>query len=144
MRSKRSSDCEMRACSAAYIVQKVRLVMFLPQLPREEFMQRYPAYVLLLASGLLLGAGCSRTDNRVNSQGEAAREATPAKTTGTAFVRYVSAIEAHNNTDLYFGDMRLFTTSGAEKPTGYKEVPAERRDFILRQADQPDGMEIEK
>jgi hypothetical protein len=107
-------------------------------------MQRFPAYALLLASGLLLGAGCSRTDNRVNSQGEASREATPAKTTGTAFVRYVSAIDAHNNTDLYFGDMRLFTTSGAEKPTGYKEVPAERRDFMLRQANKPDGMEIEK
>jgi len=106
-------------------------------------MRRFPTYAALLASVLLLGAACNRSDHRVNSQGEASREA-PAKTTGIAFVRYVNALDAHNNTDLYFGDMRLFTTSAAEKPTGYKEVPAERRDFVLRQAASPDAMEIEK
>ena len=107
-------------------------------------MQRFPAYAVLVASGLLFGAACNRSDHRVNSQGEASREAPPAKTAGTAFVRYVSALGAHDNTDLYFGDTKLYTTSGAEKPTGYKEVPAERRDFILREAGKPDGMEIEK
>jgi hypothetical protein len=56
----------------------------------------------------------------------------------------VSAIDAHNNTDLYFGDTKLFSTTAAEKPTEYKEVPAERRDFALREAGKPDGMEIEK
>jgi hypothetical protein len=101
--------------------------------------------MVLIASGLLLGAGCSRTDTRSASQGEASREAaTSPKTTGTAFVRYVSALDAHSNTDLYFGDLRLFSTTGAETLAGYKQVPAERRDFALRQAGRPDGMEIEK
>jgi hypothetical protein len=107
-------------------------------------MQRFTAYGVLIVSGLLLGVACNRSDHRVNSQGEASRDMAPAKTTGTAFVRYVSAIDAHDNTELYFGDMRLFSTSSAEKPTVYKDVPAERRDFILRQAGKPDGMEIEK
>lgn len=108
-------------------------------------MYRFTGYSVLLAAGLLAGAGCSRTDNRSANQGEANRDATAnTKTAGTALVRYVSAVDAHSNTDLYFGDLRLFSTTGAEKPTGYKEVPAERRDFILRQAGKPDGMEIEK
>src|SRR3954471_9435902 len=106
-------------------------------------MYRFSGY-LLLAAGLIVGAGCSRTDTRPASQGEASRDAANPKTTGTALVRYVSAVDAHSNTDLYFGDIRLFSTTGAENPTGYKAVPAERRDFILRQAGKPDGMEIEK
>lgn len=105
-------------------------------------MHRFCGYTVLLAAGLL-AAGCSRTDNRTASQGEASREATT-KTAGTAFVRYVSDVNAHSNTDLYFGDLRLFSSNDAEKPTGYKEVPAERRDFTLRAAGQANGMEIEK
>src|SRR3954454_19023030 len=105
-------------------------------------MVRISAYAVMVASGLLLAAGCNRTEQRANT-GEASREATP-KTTGAALVRYVSAVDAHSNTDLYFGDMKLFSTAGAENPTGYKQVPAERRNFILRQAGKPDGMEIEK
>src|SRR4051794_27302677 len=113
----------------------------MPGYSQEETMYRFPGYMVLLASGLMLGA-CSRTDN---TRGEASREATsPKTTTGAAFVRYVGAVDAHSNMDLYFSDLRLFGTTGAEKPTGYKEVPAERRDFILRQAGKPDGMEIEK
>jgi len=106
-------------------------------------MYRFSGYAVLLAAGLF-AAGCSRTDNRTAAQGEANRDATTAKSTGTAYVRYVSDVNAHSNTDLYFGDMRLFSTNGAEKPTGYKEVPAERRDFTLRAAGQANGMEIEK
>jgi len=105
-------------------------------------MVRISAYAVMVASGLLLAAGCNRTEQRANT-GEASREATP-KTTGTALVRYVSAVDAHSATDLYFGDLKLFSTAGAEQPTGYKQVPAERRDFILREAGKPDGMEIEK
>ncbi len=107
-------------------------------------MHRITAYTVLLASGLIVGIGCNRTDHRASSQGEASREAAAPRSTGTAFVRYVSAIDAHSATDLYFGDIRLFSTSGAEQPTGYKQVPAERRDFVLREAGKPDGMEIEK
>lgn len=107
-------------------------------------MYRITAYTVLLASGLIVGIGCNRTEHRANSQGEASREATAPRTSGMAFVRYVSAIDAHSATDLYFGDIRLFSTSGAEQPTGYKQVPAERRDFILREAGKPDGMDIEK
>lgn len=106
-------------------------------------MYRFSGYTVLLAAGLLIGAGCSRTDRTAN-QGEANREAANAKTTGTAMVRYVSAVDAHSNTDLYFGNTRLFSTTGAENPTGYKQVPAERADFSLKQAGKPDGMEIEK
>src|SRR4051794_14896999 len=98
-------------------------------------------YAVVLAAGLLAGVGCNRTNPRTQSTGEASREMTPAKNTGTAFVRYVSAVDAHSNTDLYFGDTKLFSTSGAEKPTGYKQVPAERHDFILREAGKPDGVE---
>jgi hypothetical protein len=106
-------------------------------------MYRFSGYVLL-AAGVLVGGGCSRTDTRPASQGEASRDAASPKNTGVALVRYVSAVDAHSNTDLFFGDMRLFSTTAAEAPTGYKQVPAERRDFILRQAGKPDGMEIEK
>ncbi len=105
-------------------------------------MLRFSAYALL-ASGLLLGVACSRSD-RTSTQGEANREAPATKTNGTAYVRFVSAINAHSNSDLYFGDTKLFSTSAAENPTAYKEVPAERRDFILREAGKPDGVEIEK
>lgn len=69
---------------------------------------------------------------------------TPAKNTGTAFVRYVSAVDAHSDTDLYFGDMQLFSTAAAKTPTDYKQVPAERRNFVLRAAGKPDGVAIEK
>jgi hypothetical protein len=106
-------------------------------------MVRIPAYAVIVASGMLIAAGCNRTEHRANSTGEASREVTP-KTTGVALVRYVSAVDAHSATDLYFGDLKLFSTAGAEQPTGYKQVPAERRDFILREAGKPDGMEIEK
>jgi hypothetical protein len=106
-------------------------------------MYRFSGYAILLAAGLVAG-GCSRTDNHT-ATGEASRAAeAPSTTKGTAMVRYISAVDAHSNTDLYFGNERLFSTTGAEKPTGYKEVPAERRDFVLRQAGKPDGMEIEK
>ena len=107
-------------------------------------MYRFSGYAILLAAGLV-AAGCSRTDSST-ATGEANRAAEATTTTpkGTAMVRYISAVDAHSNTDLYFGDLRLFSTTGAEKPTGYKEVPAERHDFILRQAGKPDGMEIEK
>jgi hypothetical protein len=105
-------------------------------------MNRFIAYTVLLGTGLLGGVGCNRTDT--TRTGEASREATAPKTPTTAMVRYVSAIDAHSNTDLYFGDTRLFSASDAEKPTGYKAVPAERRDFILREAGKPDGVEIEK
>jgi len=53
-------------------------------------------------------------------------------------------MDAHRNTDLYFGDTKLFTAAGSEKPTEYKQIQAERRDFILREAGKPDGTEIEK
>src|SRR5512143_2831103 len=124
----------------------------MPQNPEEDTMYRYSGYAMLLAAGLV-AAGCSKTDTRTAttttattpaSQGEASREAAPSRTTGTAHVRYVSAVDAHSNTDLYFGNDRLFSTTGADNPTGYKDVPAERRDFSLRQAGKPDGMEIEK
>jgi hypothetical protein len=106
-------------------------------------MHRSILYGVLLASGFVIGVGCNRTDNQVNKTGEASREmATGSK--GVAYVRYVSAIDAHSGTDLYFGDMRLFNTTKAEEPTGYKEVPAARHDFILKEAGKPDGMEIEK
>src|SRR5689334_4314260 len=106
-------------------------------------MRSFSAYALVLAAGLVTGIGCNRTEPRANSQGEASREAT-SRNTGVAFVRYVSALDAHSGTDLYFGDTKLFSTTSADQPTGYKEVPAERRDFVLRQAGKPDGMEIEK
>ena len=104
-------------------------------------MYRFSPCLILAASSLLIGVGCSRTDT---TRGEASRDITSPKNTGTAFVRYVSAMDAHTNSDLYFGDLRLFSTAGAENPTGYKEVPAERRDFVLREAGKPDGVEIEK
>jgi hypothetical protein len=104
-------------------------------------MHRSIVYGVLVASGFLMSVGCNKTEN--TTKGEASREiATGAK--GVAYVRYVSAIDAHADTNLYFGDLRLFSTSQAEQPTGYKEVPAARHDFILRQAGKPDGMEIEK
>jgi hypothetical protein len=94
----------------------------------------------LLTTGFLMAVGCSNTNT---TKGEASREiATGAK--GVAYVRYVSAIDAHAATDLYFGDMRLFSTEKADQPTGYKEVPAARHEFALRAAGKPDGMEIEK
>jgi hypothetical protein len=105
-------------------------------------MHRFPVTVLLV-SGAIVGAGCSRTDTRQTTQGEASREAT-ARTDNMASVRYISAMDAHSGTELYFGDMRLFASEGADKPTGYKPVPAERRDFVLREAGKPDGVEIEK
>jgi hypothetical protein len=107
-------------------------------------MKHFRISAVLVASGLLIGVACNRTETRSRTEGEASREMPPAKTTGTAFVRFVSAMNAHTNTDLYFGNTKLFSTSDAEKPTGYKPVPAERRDFILREAGKPDGMEIEK
>jgi hypothetical protein len=61
-----------------------------------------------------------------------------------AMVRFVSALNAHSGTELYFGDLRVFSAEGAAEGTGYKAVPAERRDFILREAGKPDGVEIEK
>jgi hypothetical protein len=101
-----------------------------------------PAYVGVLTCGLLVSAGCSRTDTRT---GEASREAVNSpKTTGTASVRYVSALNAHSATDLYFGDTQLFSSSDATKGAQYKTVPAERRDFSLRAAGKMEGMEIEK
>jgi hypothetical protein len=107
-------------------------------------MYRFSACLMALACGMLVGAGCSRTQTGSVSQGEASREVTPPKTTGTAMVRYVSALDAHSDTDLYFGDQQVFSTSAADVSTAYKQVPAERRDFILRQAGKPDGVEIEK
>ena len=98
-------------------------------------MYRFPVYgLVLLASGALMTAGCGRSNT--TTQGEASREA---PNTGTAFVRYVSATDAHSGTDLYFGDLRLFSTADAQKPTEYKQVPAERRDFSLREAGKPGG-----
>ena len=105
-------------------------------------MYRFPVLGLLLASALVFG-GCNRTE-RANSQGEASREVTPSRNSGTAMARFVSALDAHSGTELYFGDLRLFGAEGAKEPTGYKPVPAERRDFILREAGKPDGVEIEK
>jgi hypothetical protein len=105
-------------------------------------MQRFGICSFLVASGLVIGVGCNRND-QVRTEGEASREM-PSKTTGTAFVRFVSAIDAHNNTDLYFGDTKLFTVADAARPTGYTQIPAERRDFNLREAGKPNGMEIEK
>src|SRR5581483_9633667 len=104
-------------------------------------MGRSSVYTLLLASGFLLVAGCSRNST---TRGEASRESAPATNTGTAFVRYVSALGAHSDTDLYFGDMKLFSTADAKTPTGYIHVPAERRDFVLREAGKPDSAAIEK
>jgi hypothetical protein len=108
-------------------------------------MYRFPAYsAFLLGCALLVGAGCSRSST--TTQGEASRETTntaPAAK-GTAFVRYVSAVKAHDNTDLYFGDTQLFSTTNAAKPTDYKDVPAERRDFTLREAGNPNGVAIDK
>jgi hypothetical protein len=106
-------------------------------------MYRFPVYTVLLAFGLLVMAGCNRT-NTATSQGEASREAPTASNTGIAFVRYVSAVDAHSGTDLYFGDMRLFSTADAKTPTEYKQVPAERRDFILREAGKADSAAFEK
>jgi hypothetical protein len=107
-------------------------------------MYRFPVYGLALACGLVVGAGCNRTD-RANSTGEASREVTPSKNAGMAMARFVSALEAHTGTELYFGDLRLFGSEGAADPTGYKPVPAERRDFVLREATgKPYGVEIEK
>jgi uncharacterized protein DUF4397 len=109
----------------------------------EDNMYRFPVYAVLLAAGFLVNAGCNRS-NTTQSPGEASREATPAGNTGIAFVRYVSAVDAHSDTDLYFGDARLFGTADAKTPTDYKQVPAERRDFVLREAGKPDGVAIEK
>lgn len=104
-------------------------------------MYRLPVYTLV-ASCLALGVGCNRTEN-ASSTGEAHREATTS--TGTASVRYVNAMDAHANTDLYFGDLKVFSgPATANEPTGYKTVPAERRDFALKEAGKPDGVEIEK
>ena len=104
-------------------------------------MSRLNIYAVTLAAGLLVGVGCSRNNSQT---GEASREVTPAKNTGTAFVRYVNAVGGHSNTTLYFGDTELFSSAEAQKPTAYKQVPAERRDFILREAAKPTGMEIAK
>ncbi len=115
-------------------------------------MYRFPVYAVALAVGFFVTSGCNRNDKRAQSRGEAtpesrgeaSREMTPSKTTGVAFVRYVSAADAHSGTDLYFGDMRLFSTADAKTPTDYKEVPAERRDIVLREAGKPNGTPIEK
>jgi hypothetical protein len=40
--------------------------------------------------------------------------------------------------------VQLFGTGSAGKATEYKQIPAERRDFVLREAGKPDGVEIEK
>jgi hypothetical protein len=104
-------------------------------------MHRFTVYLGVAVCGCLLSVGCGNTNTRT---GDASREVTSPKTTGTAFVRYVSAVDAHANSDLYFGDMKLFGSSDAEKGTDYKPVPAERHDFVLRAAGRPDGMEIEK
>jgi len=104
-------------------------------------MYRFSSYAVVLAAGLLVGVGCNRNNTQT---GEASREVPPAKNTGTAFVRYVNAVGGHSNTDLYFGDTELFSSAEAQKPTAYKQVPAERRDFILREAGKPAGMEITK
>jgi hypothetical protein len=108
-------------------------------------MNRLPLYAVVAAGGMLLAVGCSSSPNR-QAQGEASREAPEAtNNTGTAFVRYVSAVDAHSGTDLYFGDLRLFSTADAAKATDYKPVPAERRDFVLRAAaGSPEGVAIEK
>ncbi len=108
-------------------------------------MYRLPVYAMLAASGLLLTAGCSRNNTTARqSQGEASREAPEsANNQKTAYVRYVSTADAHTNTDLYFGDLRLFSTVEAKTPTEYKQVPAERRDFALRAAGSTEGMAIE-
>jgi hypothetical protein len=106
-------------------------------------MYRLPVYTMIVASGLMLGVGCNRTQN-AGTTGEANREAT-ARQTGMAMVRYINAMDAHANTDLYFGDVKVFSgPATGDEPSGYKEVPAERRDFVLKQAGKPDGMEIEK
>src|SRR5262245_40176402 len=100
-------------------------------------MYRFPIW---LASGLLLMVGCNRTP----SQGEASREATQRGNTDVAFVRYVSAMHAHSDTALYFGETQLFRSANASKPTDYTQVPAERREFVLRHAGRPDVGAIEK
>ncbi len=113
-------------------------------------MHRFPAYsVLLVGCAALVGVGCGRNNtntaqNGNATQGEASRETTTPTAKGTAFVRYVSAVRAHNNTDLYFGDTDLFSSTNATKPTDYKDVPAERRDFALREAGNPNGVTIDK
>ncbi|PWU01358.1 MAG: hypothetical protein C5B51_22860 [Terriglobia bacterium] len=106
-------------------------------------MSRFQVYVILLTFGLITAAGCSQTNTRSSTeqrQGEASREAAK----GVAFVRYIGAVDAHSNTDLYFGDTRLFSTADAKTATDYKQVPAERRDFVLREAGKPEGAAIEK
>ena len=104
-------------------------------------MYRFSVSTALLGAALLVAAGCNRTD-RVSSTGEAHRDATARN--ASALVRYVNLMDAHANTDLYFGDLKVFSGSTGDQATGYKDVPSERRDFVLREAARPDGMEIEK
>jgi hypothetical protein len=105
-------------------------------------MFRLPISTVLIGTALVVAAGCNRSD-RPATQGEANREAT-GRSTGTALVRYVNLMDAHANTDLYFGDLKVFSGPSGDQPTGYKEVPSERRNFAIREAGRPDGVEIEK
>ncbi len=97
---------------------------------------------LICASALSIlilgGTACSRSDEGVRAR---TREATsePASTAAekVAYVRFIDA-DTHN-TDLWFGDLKLFSGVDKNTVTKYKDAVAERHDFELRPAGAPGG-----
>jgi hypothetical protein len=90
------------------------------------------ARVSLAVPVLLLTGACNRADQPARTEGTGAAD----RTQETAFVRF---IDAHTgNAALYFGDEQVLSGTG-DKITDYKQLPAERRQFALRAAGQPDG-----
>lgn len=82
---------------------------------------------------LIITSACSRTRTD-ESRGRTAPQETIQK---TAFVRFIDAHTGGAN--LYFGDLQAFSGNGTSKVTEYKQLPAERRQFELRAANQASG-----
>src|SRR5262245_16847854 len=88
----------------------------------------------LVISALLLSGACSRrAEEGTRGRARDVPPATAAKTE-VAFVRFVDAHKG--SADLYFGDVKVFSGTNESVTSDYKEVPAERRQFTLRDAAQ--------
>jgi hypothetical protein len=96
----------------------------------------FKMFVLVTPALLFVGACSNSNTDQTRARTRDAEPATNApapKTTDRAFVRFV---DAHSvaPADLYFGDTKAFSDVQFETVTKYRELPAERHEFALKDA----------
>jgi hypothetical protein len=89
-------------------------------------------------STLLLVACSSKTQQPVASETPSGSSTSPsgqrASEKKMALVRFVQAVPSKVPMDLWFGDMKVFSSVGYKTVTPYVEIPAERDEFKLQSA----------